>query len=98
MKITNKKRFITMSTISILIIMFIITLLSNQTFSHGEYKTQTICVASGDTLWNIALTQQKDNTYYENASIRDIVEDLKKINNLDNSYIYEGQKIEIPYL
>ena len=95
MKIKNRKKFITSITILICIAIFII-LLSTKTFSHGEYETKTIYISNGDTLWTIASAEQENNKYYENKNIREIINDIKYINNLDSSYIYEGQKIEIP--
>jgi len=97
MKIKNRKKFITSITILILIIIFTI-LLSSKAFSHGEYETKTIYISNGDTLWTIASTELQDNKYYKNKNIREIINDIKHINNLDSSYIYEGQKIEIPTL
>lgn len=95
MKIKNKKKFIISISILIFIVIFTI-LLSSRTFSHGEYETKTIYISYGDTLWTIACTEQENNKYYENKNIREIINDIKYINNLDNSYIYEGQKIIIP--
>lgn len=95
MKIKNKKKFLTAISILFLIITFII-LLSNKTFSHGEYETKTIYASNGDTLWSIAIIEQNNNKYYENKNIREIIQDIKYINKLDSSYIYVGQKIEIP--
>lgn len=95
MKIKNKKKFITSTTILIFIVIFTI-LLSSKAFSHGEYATKTIYISSGDTLWTIASIEQECNKYYENKNIKEIVEDIKYMNSLEDSYIYEGQKIEIP--
>lgn len=95
MKIKNKKKFIISISILIFIVIFII-LLSSKTFSHGEYETKAIYISNGDTLWTIACVEQQNNKYYENKNIREIIDDIKYINNLDNSYIYEGQKIVVP--
>lgn len=95
MKIKNRKRFITSSLILILIIIFTI-LLTKQSFSYVESKTKTIYISNGDTLWNIALLEQNTNEYYKNKKVMQIVEDIKSKNSLSSSYIYEGQKIEIP--
>lgn len=95
MKIKNRRRFIISLSILVLIIIFTIVL-SKQTLSHVEGKTKTIYISNGDTLWNIAVLEQNTNEYYKNKKVRQIVEDIKHKNNLDTSYIYEGQKIEIP--
>lgn len=95
MKIKNRKKFITSLSILILILIFTI-LLTKQSLSHVESKTKTMYISSGDTLWDIAILEQNTNEYYKNKKVRQIVEDIKDKNNLGTSYIYEGQKIEIP--
>ena len=97
MRIKNKRRFITIFTILGLIILFII-MLSKQSYSKVEISSKTIYVASGDTLWTIAEQEQKNNRYYEDKKIRDILDDIKFKNNLSDSYIYAGQKLDIPTL
>ena len=97
MRIKNKKRFITMVTILFLVILFIL-MLNNKTYSKVECGSKTIYVAYGDTLWKIASEQKESNLYYEGKNVRDILEDIKYTNNLNDSYIYEGQKLEIPTL
>ncbi len=95
MKIKNRKKFILSVSILALIMIFTI-LLTKYSFSHVENKTKIIYISSGDTLWDIAVLEQNSNEYYKNKKVRQIVEDIKYKNNLSNSYIYEGQKIEIP--
>lgn len=97
MKIKNKMKFIISTTILVFIVIFTI-LLSNQSFSNVKYEKKTIYISSGDTLWTIAQEEQQYNKYYENKSINEIIYDIKNINNLETGYIYEGEKIEIPYL
>lgn len=48
-------------------------------------------VKSGDTLWTIA-----ENYIPEGKDIREYIYNIKKINDLDNSMIYSGQKLIIP--
>ena len=95
MRIKNKRRFITMVTILSFIIISIL-ILNTKTFSEVESDTKIVYVAYGDTLWKIAEEQKENNLYYEGKNIRDILEDIKNTNNLNDSYIYEGQKLEIP--
>lgn len=97
MKIKNKKKFIISTTMLIFIVIFTV-LLSNKSFSNVKYEKKIIYISSGDTLWTIAQDEQQYNKYYENKSISEIVYDIKNINNLETGYIYEGEKIEIPYL
>jgi LysM repeat protein len=45
-------------------------------------------VSKGDTLWSIASEL--------NGNIRENIYEIKKINNLKTSYIYEGQELQLP--
>lgn len=95
MKIVNVKKFIrTMSILGILIL--IIILFSNKTYSKvdTEYKEESIIL--GDTLWSISQEEAKNNKYFENKDIREIVSEIKRINKLDNLDLREGQKLLIP--
>ena len=53
-------------------------------------------VDDGDTLWNIAKTQQRTNEYYKDKDVRYIISDIKKVNNLSTSDIYVEQELKIP--
>lgn len=99
MRIVNLKKFIRMVILIIGVIMLLFISFSNISFSKGEVKTKTIYVSSGDTLWNIAKEEQENNSYYEDKDIRDIVYQIKKLNNIqNNSNLIEGQKIIIEYI
>lgn len=97
-KITNKKKFIRSILIIIGLIMCVSLFISNISFSHGENKYKTIYVASGDTLWNIAKDEQENNSYYENKTIREIINNIKTTNKLANSELSTNQKLIIPYI
>lgn len=72
---------------------------SSKAYSKGEVKEKTIFVSNGDTLWNIASQEQETNNYYSDKDIRDIVYDIRKLNNLDNSETLKiGQKLVIKSL
>lgn len=95
MKIINKTKFI--RTCSVLgVILCMIVIFSSKTYSKGEidYKIEYVC--KGETLWNIAKEESKNNKYFEKEDIRNIIYELQNINNLDNSNLYEGMKIKIP--
>jgi len=99
MRIVNKKKFVRMIILIIGVIVFLSICFSNVSFSKGEIKTKTVYVSSGDTLWTIAKEEQNNNLYYENTDIRDIIYQIKKLNNLDNnSNLLEGQKLIIKYI
>ena len=95
MKIVDKVKFI--RTISILIILVcMIIIFSQNTYSKGEISYKENYIYAGDTLWSIAKNEIENNKYFENKDIRDVVDELKSINNFSNSELYEGQKIKIP--
>lgn len=96
MRIVNKKKFIKMVILILGIIIALSFYFSNISFSKGEIKTKTIYVSSGDTLWTIASCEQENNSYYEDKDIRDIIHEIKKLNNIDNNETLSvGQKLTI---
>lgn len=97
MKITDKNKFIKSCSITVALIIFIIILFTNISFSHTEVKYKEICISSGDTLWSIAKFEQQNNKYFENNDIRDIIYQIQKANNLDNiSVLKVGEGLKIP--
>lgn len=57
---------------------------------YKEPQFQSIVVQSGDTLWSIA------ERYGNNSNIRKYIYNVKKINNMDSSILYENTAILIP--
>ena len=98
MKIKNVKKFIRSILIILGIALAIILLISKSTLSHNEVEYKTIYVSEGDTLWNIAKDNQISNQYYRNKDVRYIINDLMKVNNLDNSNIIMNQELIIPVI
>ena len=95
MKIVNVKKFI--RTMSILVILILIIILfSNKTYSKVDTKYKEESIILGDTLWRISQEEAKNNKYFENKDIREIVSEIKRINKLDNLDLKEGQKLLIP--
>lgn len=95
MKIVNVKKFI--RTMSILVILILIIILfSNKTYSKVDTKYKEESIILGDTLWSISQEEAKINKYFENKDIREIVSEIKRINKLDNLDLKEGQKLLIP--
>lgn len=65
----------------------------NNTFASNEtIETQEIeyVVCKGDTLWKIA-----ERYKLENQDPREYIYEVKKLNNMASSTIYEGQTIKI---
>lgn len=98
MKIKNVKKFIRSILIILGIAIAITLLISKVTLSHKEVEYKTIYVSEGDTLWNIAKSNQVNNEYYKNKDVRFIINDLIKINNLDSSNINVNQELMIPII
>ena len=70
--------------------------LNNNSYSKVEVKYKTEYTSFGDTLWSIAERESKNNKYYQEKDIREIVYNLKQLNNLQSSDLVVGQKIIIP--
>ena len=77
----DKRKFIRSTSITIGLILFIILLLSNISFSHTEVSYKEIAVCSGDTLWSIARCEKNNNVYFQDTDVRDIIDEIKYINN-----------------
>lgn len=95
MKIVNKRKFIrSISTIGVII--FIMLIFANISLSHTETKFKMMSVVSGDTLWSIARLEKSNNEYFKDKEIRDIVDEIKYINNLSDSSLKVGEQLTIP--
>ena len=101
MKIVNMKKFVRSICILIGILIALILFFPKATFSHNENEHpnyETVSVAKGDTLWSIATYQQENNPYYTEKDVRDIIKQLKKLNQLNHSELQIGQTLKIPVL
>ena len=98
MKIVNKKKFIRSTCITVGLIVYVIMILSNISFSHTDVNYKEIAISSGDTLWSIAKYEGINNEYFENNDIRDIVDEIKYLNNLSSSNLNIGDKLSIPII
>ena len=95
MKIRNKIKFI--RTLSILIGLILVCIVfANKAYSTGEIKYEERRIYNGDTLWSISEEESINNKYFKDKDIRYIVNEIKKINNLTNCNIIEGDIIKIP--
>ena len=98
MRIKNVKKFVRSILIILGIILALSLIITKASYSHGEKQYKSIYVSEGDTLWNIAKDNQKNNPYYKEKDIRYIINDLISINKLNNSNIIVNQKILIPVI
>ena len=99
MKITivNKTKFIR-SVIILVALIFLILLGMTNTYSKTEVAYKENYIFDGDTLWSVAEEQTNTNEYYKNKDIREVIYEIKKINNIESGNLEIGQKILIPYL
>lgn len=95
MKIVNKKKFIKSISILILIISSLI-IFSKNTYSKVEITYREDYIYSGDTLWSISKNEIQNNRYFKNKDIREVVSELKNINNFSEVNLEVGKKIKIP--
>lgn len=66
----------------------IVILIRSLCFAKSEILTEEYVVSAGETLWSISC----DNAQ---GDVRKYIYDLKEINGIDDSMIYEGQVIKI---
>lgn len=96
MKIVNKAKFIR----GIFIIAFIISLIcvfsNSVAYTNSEWQLKEKYIGNGETLWSIASEEINSNLYYRNKDIREVISDIKKVNNLSSSTLQAGQRLEIP--
>lgn len=77
----------------LLLLFFVFSLFTTNAFSKKELATKKITVEENQTVWNIAKIVCKKNT---SLNIQEVIYDIKKVNSMDNSTIYEGQELLIP--
>lgn len=96
LKIVNTKKFIRMLFIIVIIGGIVLFIGLRNTYSKGEIKYREEYIISGDTLWSIAEKEALENDYYKNKDIRNIVQEIKQVNHLEDANLKIGQKILIP--
>ncbi len=84
----SKKKFFSFLFLISVIIFTVIYTTSVSGYIEPEY--QSVTIKSGDTLWSIA------EEYGNDSNIREYIYNIKKINKLDSSLLYENTSILIP--
>ncbi len=95
-KIVNLRRFVISNVVLFVVIFTCVIAVLNNTYSYTEPKYKTVYAEEGDTLWNIANIEKGQNEYFKNTDVRDIIKNIKKVNNLEASNLNVGQKLLIP--
>ena len=95
MKIKEPIKFIRSTIILLLLLYIIVSFFYNKTYSYKEYTFKTITVSEGETLWNIAEFEKKNNEHYKNKDIREIVFEIRENNSLNTSNLVVGQELKI---
>ncbi len=57
---------------------------------HGPMEFSPVAVEAGDSLWSLA------QEYYPNMNVRNAISQIKKVNQLTDSTIYEGDVLLLP--
>lgn len=96
LKIVNKKKFMRRFILLIFALCFILLNGQNKASSEEIQSYKVITVTNGDTLWSIAQNEQAENDYYKDFEIREIVYNIKNVNNLKNSNLTVKQNLKIP--
>lgn len=92
--IVDGRRFFAFMTFIFILIALTITMIFTLQTAHGNIESQNYKeyhVLAGDNLWNISLEYMP-----KNYDVRRMIFDIKKLNNMDNSYLAAGETIKIP--
>ncbi|MCI9016088.1 MAG: LysM peptidoglycan-binding domain-containing protein [Clostridia bacterium] len=98
MKIVNLSKFVRSIILLLGICILFCLFINNTSFSYGDIQYKYIYVSNGDTLWKIAKEEKDNNKYYSNKDIRDIVDNIKYLNKLENSNLKMHQELKIPII
>lgn len=90
------KRIVKLNILIALLAVMFLLIIHSTSLSFKDIEYREIYVSKGDTLWDIAKSEQENNDYYKGKNIREIIFDIKKVNNLSNSELAINQKILIP--
>lgn len=98
MRKSNVKRIIKLGIVIAVLSIMILLFIHSTSLSYKEVQYNEIYVCRGDTLWDIAKSEQENNDYYKGKDVREIIFDIKKVNNLTSPDLRVNQKLLIPSL
>ena len=96
---TSYKKFIAITSFTFILFIVIISSFTLRTdakeniSSKGEKYYKSILIEKGDTLWSIAEEYKPEH----GVSTKKYVNDLKRMNNINNDIIHEGNYLTIYY-
>lgn len=93
LQLTRRGRFVVFlaATVLVLLVAVFLGAASVATDDSGPTtETRVVMVGEGDTLWNIAADLADD------GEVREMVDQIKRINALDSSALQAGQEIHVP--
>lgn len=61
--------------------------------SNPTYSIQEVTVRAGDSLWKLSVRYQQE----ADMEVQQLIEEIKRINELDDVVIYPGQTLLIPF-
>lgn len=96
MKIVNFKRFSIFVIGVILMIIVFISILDTNSLSKAKINYIDFTVSSNDNLWKISKIIKEKNINYSNKDVREIIYEIKEINNLSDSNLVQNQILIIP--
>ena len=79
--------------VSLTVCAFVILMITTVVFASGAKREITyapVAVESGDSLWSLAAS------YYPDINRKEAIEEIKKVNGLTDSVIYEGDVLMLP--
>ena len=89
-RIANKKRFTSFCVFCVMCVVFLFGALNSATATkHSDIFVMT--VSAGDTLWEIA---SENNP--QNMDVRDVIDDIVRLNRMTETNLHAGDKIIIP--
>lgn len=81
------------NTVLLFIVLSICGIFLNYNLANKEIKTSEIVISKEDTIWSLAkgICNKRND-----LNIQNVIIEIKEINNLKTSDIYEGQVLNIP--
>ena len=95
-KIINKYKFTRAILVLLLIIGVVLWIFNRPSYSNRKKKYKIEYIAKGETLLEIAQKQVEQNMYFKNQDIRNVILEIKTLNQMTTSDITEGMEIKIP--